>query len=328
MANGNPFRKETIDVTGELFRVGNAAAQLADTRLRAKQFASQEKRAGAEFGLEERKVELGEATQKLRESQFRADTPVAQQPFGIERLAGFNKAVKVEGTEKGYEPLILEMKDLVGKGSTNAQVYTGFKTNWPVWNEALKESTFSAYLSEKDPVIGQKYLDTLKMLQADNEGAILDQIMPITSRQVKEAARTPKEGLIEVSPGATLFDPSKGKPIFQAGFKPDAGGGVNKTQNELKDDYFKLLNQADRIETGVDQFTPDENRVVIAQDRRSQADIIAKQFIDKGGDPKDLGLEGSPKKKKDFKSAQEVRDAFISGLLTEKEAEDIIFEKF
>lgn len=58
--------------------------------------------------------------------------------------------------------------------------------------------------------------------------------------------------------------------------------------------YSAMLKSAQDAEMGVDQFIPEESRMITAKARRESAGVILQQFIAGGGDPKKLGVGSMP----------------------------------
>jgi hypothetical protein len=113
---------------------------------------------------------------------------------------------------------------------------------------------------------------------------------------------------------------AKPRPIF----KPTAGKDVKtRTLERLASDYFQAIGRYGSAARGVGQFLEDPNKAMVATFHHKQAQIIAEQYKNMGGNLADLGITQS-----EYTSPEEVRAALKAGKITREEADRIALEQW
>lgn len=118
----------------------------------------------------------------------------------------------------------------------------------------------------------------------------------VTPAERKKAMGEEAEAMPFGSGAGTIYDKRTGKPVYirppGTGKTPEDKEEAQKTKRlgGLKKDFFHQLDQHNSAARGVGQFIEDPNKERVAQESLQKAQTIAQQYVDEGGDPRDLGL--------------------------------------
>lgn len=254
------------------------------------------------------------------------DTPAHTLPFDSGVVDAFTNQIAASGKpvqviNEAFGPLLGSVQSIARKSESvgiqggvekttinRGQAYDITKRNWPILRAETIKAQDAAItkreielnkLQEKarletDPEKADKInreidfakqdIDFIKEIRSgfikDKNGEMLDVFwgQTVRSRKMAERAMAVQEGNVE----AKLID-AKSKTIKERNKES------KENLKDLKTRYFKLRDDADRVEVGADQYVPDPNRADIAIGKRQEAEIIKRQYIESGGNPKDLG---------------------------------------
>jgi hypothetical protein len=125
-------------------------------------------------------------------------------------------------------------------------------------------------------------------------------------------------------------------PKFKPGTEKESPKEKQKRKrlDDLSQRFFQQIGRYYSAKRGVGQFIQDPNKEAVANEALESAKLIAQQYVEAGGDPRDLGLDsiGQPTRTttgtSSYKTAEEVKAAYKAGTLTKDEATQILRQQF
>lgn len=266
--------------------VSTGIASLAEARERSQALQESQQQAEAQLGLQReaaaesvRQFDVSSGLQERQVALAERQQPISTQNFGLDKVAGFKGMLKGKGVLNGYDTVITDLESMAQNDAiTNREVYTQFKTNWPLYRQSTLQSLSKQYDKERDPVVASKILAEMKALNDDKDGQIIDNIMPNVSQELQaEQAALVTEPTFQKTGAMILRDKETGQ-IFNAVGSFDTKTGTLQTETaEL--DGFELV--SDLGETGIEETAREVGQVGSEAAARGQ-EAVATELITRG----------------------------------------------
>lgn len=190
----------------------------------------------------------------------------------------------------------------------------GFKR----WKNVAVE--FAKSPEERKAEVGRKLQKEVQVLKEMGE---------LAKEKVKQKGQTEREKIKQEAQEDKLekeYDLKKDLETHKKGIKaPEKLEKEKKSDlKEMRNDYFKTVGRASSALRGVGEYVKNKNSEQVAKDEFKRANNIAIEYYKQGGKLEKLGIDG----KDLFESAENVKEMFRNGELTEDQSAKALIEFF